>query len=164
MITDPDRAAARTHRQRTNILKATLRELNTQMALLNRHFGRKVDLKDSDWTCLDLLNGQGPMSPTELSRRAGIHPSTLTRIIDRLERGGWVIRERSLNVTDRRAVTIRASRARNQELYKTFDGMSKRMDDLCQRYTEDELEFITVFIRSIANAGLVSVEELVIEC
>src|SRR5437879_9512234 len=95
-----DRAAARRRRQLTNVVKEALRDLNIQMALLNRRLGSKVELKDADWTCLDLLNRQGPLSPTELARRTGLHPATLTGVLDRLERGGWVVRERDPDSPD----------------------------------------------------------------
>ncbi|MFD2418271.1 MarR family winged helix-turn-helix transcriptional regulator [Amycolatopsis pigmentata] len=155
-----DRAAARRRRQLTNVVKEALRDLNMQMALLNRRLGGKVELKDTEWTCLDLLNRQGPLSPTELARRAGQHPATITGVLDRLERGGWVTRERDPESTDRRAVTVRALRERNQELYRTFAGMNKRMDALCRGYSEPELEVIADFLRRTTEAGQVSTEEL----
>ncbi|WP_030517781.1 MarR family winged helix-turn-helix transcriptional regulator [Nocardia sp. NRRL WC-3656] len=142
------------------MLKEALRVLNTQMSLLNRRMSSKVELKDADWTCLDLLNGQGPMSPTDLARRTGLHPATLTGVLDRLERGGWVVRERDPEYSDRRAVMVRAIRERNGELYRTFSGMSKRLDQLCEDYTEGELELIAEFLRRTAEAGLISTEEL----
>ena len=73
-----------------------------QLSLLNLHVGAHLDLKDVDLNCLDLLASHGPLSPTALARRAGLHPATMTGILDRLERGGWVARER--DPSDRRAV------------------------------------------------------------
>lgn len=155
-----DRTAARRRRQLTNVVKEALRDLNIQMALLNRRLGGKVELKDADWTCLDLINRQGPLSPTELAHRSGLHPATLTGVLNRLERGGWVTRQRDPDVTDRRAVTVRALRERNQELYRTFSGMNKRMDALCLDYSEAELELIADFLRRTTEAGHVSTDEL----
>jgi MarR family len=42
-------------------------------------------------SCLDLITRHGPLSPSAPARRAGLHPATMTGILDRLERGGWVI-------------------------------------------------------------------------
>ncbi|RDI56028.1 MarR family winged helix-turn-helix transcriptional regulator [Nocardia mexicana] len=155
-----DRTAARSRRKLTVDVKDALRELNIQLSLLNRRFGGRVEVRDVDWTCLDLINRHGPMSPTDLSRRAGLHPATLTGILDRLQKGGWIVRERDPDSADRRAVTLRAVRERNSELYEVFSGMNGRMDDLCGRYSTAELEVIADFLRRTRAAGQESAEEL----
>ncbi|MGW4773132.1 MarR family transcriptional regulator [Nocardia sp. NPDC004278] len=108
-----NKAEARRHRQSA---KASLRDLNIQLSLLNRQFGTKTALEDADWNCLDLINRHGPLSPGALARLAGMHPATMTGVLDRLQRGGFITRERDPEATDRRAVTMRATRYRNPEL------------------------------------------------
>ncbi|MGY2093587.1 MarR family transcriptional regulator [Nocardia gipuzkoensis] len=117
-------------------------------------------MRDVDWTCLDLINRHGPLSPTMLARSAGLHPATLTGILDRLEAGGWIARERDPKSADRRAVTLRAVRERNAELFEVFSGMNKRMDELCKHYSDTELEVIADFLRRTSMAGYESAEEL----
>ena len=75
--------------------------MSIQLALLNHQVGGQVDLKATDLECLDLISRLGPLSPSALARRAGLHPATLTGILDRLERGGWISRDR--DPADRRA-------------------------------------------------------------
>ncbi|WP_141549985.1 MarR family transcriptional regulator, partial [Nocardia farcinica] len=77
--------------------------------------GGRVELRDVDWTCLDLIIRRGSISPTALARLTGLHPATLTGILDRLQKGGWIVRERDPESGDRRAVTLRAVRERNAE-------------------------------------------------
>lgn len=79
-------------------------------------------------------------TPSALARRAGLHPATLTGILDRLERGGWVVRER--DPKDRRAVQIRAVRERNAELLGLFAGMNASLDQICGGYEQAELELL----------------------
>src|ERR1017187_4682212 len=86
--------SSRRRRRLSTAIKESLRELSIQLSLLNHHVGARVDLKDVDLDCLDLINRYGPLSPSALARRAGLHPATMTGIIDRLERGGWVARDR----------------------------------------------------------------------
>ncbi|WP_067548598.1 MarR family winged helix-turn-helix transcriptional regulator [Nocardia crassostreae] len=155
-----DSEEARQRRRLTTDAKTALRELNTQLSLLNRRFGSRIELKDADWTCLDLVSQHGPLTPSALARLAGLHPATLTGILDRLQRGGWVIRERDPESTDRRAVTVRAVKDRNPELYRMLSGMNGRMDELCARYSAGELEVITDFLRGCAAAGRESAAEL----
>ncbi|WP_433733946.1 MarR family transcriptional regulator [Nocardia sp. CA-129566] len=141
-------------------VREALRDLNIQLSLLNRRFGGRVEVKDVDWTCLDLINRYGPLSPTALGRRAGLHPATMTGILDRLQKGGWIVRERDPESSDRRAVTLRAVRERNAELFELFSGMNNRMDKLCARYTVAELEVIADFLQRTGAVGHEAAEEL----
>jgi DNA-binding MarR family transcriptional regulator len=84
-------------------IKESLRELSIHLSLLNHHVGARLGLKDVDLDCLDLISRHGPLTPSVLARRAGLHPATMTGILDRLERGGRVARER--DPSDRRAAS-----------------------------------------------------------
>ena len=107
-IKSEDRGAARHRRRLTTAIKESLRELSIQLSLLNHHVSGRLELNDVDLDCLDLISRHGPLSPSALARRAGLHPATITGILDRLERGGWVARDR--DQADRRAVRVRALR------------------------------------------------------
>jgi DNA-binding MarR family transcriptional regulator len=150
--------AARRRRRLTTAIKESLRGLSIQLALLNRQVGGRVELKDADLACLDLLSRHGPLGPSALAKRAGLHPATLTGILDRLERGGWVVRERDPD--DRRAVVVRALRDRGGELIRLYGGMNAAMDRLCAGYSDAELELIADFLRRTADAGRDATDEL----
>jgi DNA-binding MarR family transcriptional regulator len=108
--TTRDGDAARRRRRSVTAIKESMRELAIQLSLLNHQVGAHLDLKDVDLACLDTIARHGPLSPTALARSAGLHPATVTGILDRLERGGWVARDR--DPADRRAVLVRALRDR----------------------------------------------------
>ncbi len=155
-----DKSTARHRRQLTVAIRDALGELTIQMSVLNRRFGGRIELREIDWTCLHLINRYGPISPTALARQAGIHPATLTGILDRLQKGGWVVRDRDPDSPDRRAVTLRPVRERNAALFDLFSGMNRRMDMLCAGYSESELEVIADFLHRTSTAGQESAEEL----
>src|SRR5688572_22327259 len=142
---------ARRRRQLTRAIKESLRELSNQLSLLNHHVSAHVDLNDTDLDCLELINRHGPLSPSALARRAGLHPATVTGILDRLERGGWVARER--DPSDRRAVLVRALRDRNAEVFRLYAGMNASMDQLLAGYTPEELDLLASFLRRTTDAG-----------
>jgi DNA-binding MarR family transcriptional regulator len=142
----------------TAAIKQSLRELNNQLSLLNHHVGARVDLRDVDLDCLDLIARHGPLSPSALARRSGLHPATLTGILDRLERGGWVVRQR--DPSDRRAVVVRQVRSRNADLVRPYSGMNTSMDQICATYEEAELEVIVDFLQRTAHAGRSAADEL----
>src|SRR6266566_1368481 len=131
-VTSEDADAKRQRRRLTTAIKESLRELSIQLSLLNHQVGARVELKDVDFDCLELINRHGPLSPGALARRAGLHPATMTGILDRLERGGWVARERDAG--DRRAIVIRILPERNREIFRLYSGMNALMDEICDGY------------------------------
>jgi len=158
-VSREDAGERRQWRRLTTGIKESLRELSTQLSLLNHQVGARLELRDVDFDCLDVLNRNGPLSPGALARRAGLHPATMTGILDRLERGGWVVRER--DPADRRAVSVRALPDRAGEVIRLFGGMSSAMDDLCAGYTDEQLEVIADFLEKTAGAGHAATEKLI---
>ena len=157
-ISSTDSRAPRGRRQLTSSIKQSLRALSIQLSLLNHQVGARAGLNDVDLDCLDLVNRHGPLTPSALGERAALHPATLTGILDRLERGGWVVRERS--PSDRRAVLVRALRDRNAELVRLYSGMNSSMSEICARYGDAELELLADFLRRTVDAGRSATEKL----
>jgi DNA-binding MarR family transcriptional regulator len=147
--TDAD--AWRRRRRLTTAIKQSLRELAIQLSMLNHQVVARLGLNDVDLNCLDLIARYGPLSPSALARRAGLHPATMTGILDRLERGGWVVRDR--DPADRRAVMVSARREKNAEIARLYTGMNSSMDEICAGYAEAELEVLADFLRRTASAG-----------
>ena len=145
-------------RQLGVVIKRSLRELSNQISLLNHQVGSRVELRDVDLDCLDLISQVGPLSPSQLSKRAGVHPATLTGIVDRLERGGWIVRER--DAVDRRATVIRALPDRAGELFGLYSGMDTALDELLVGYDEAQLEVIGEFLKRATAAGVTATEQL----
>jgi DNA-binding MarR family transcriptional regulator len=137
-----------------------LRELSNQLSLLNHQVGAQLDLKDIDLDCLDLISRHGPLSPSALARRAGLHPATITGILDRLQRGGWIVRDRDTSATDRRTVVVRALRDRNAELFRLYSGMSGALDEICAEYDDTQLELLAGFLRRSTAAGKSATDDL----
>ena len=148
----------RGRRLATNQVKESLHDLRLQLVRLNHQIGVRLDLREFDLDCLDLIARHGPISPNALARQAGVHPATVTGILDRLEGAGWVARERS--ASDRRAVVVRALRTRSPEVTRLYLGMNSALDQLCSGYTEGQLEMVADFLRRIIKAGEAATEEL----
>jgi DNA-binding MarR family transcriptional regulator len=150
--------AARRRRRLVTGIKDSLRELSSQLSVLNHHVGARLELRDVDLGCLELLARHGPLSPGALARHAGLHPATMTGIVDRLERAGWVARDR--DPADRRAVLIRPLRERGAELFRLYAGMNTAMDQLCAGYSDEELTLLADFLRRTTSAGQAATEAL----
>jgi DNA-binding MarR family transcriptional regulator len=79
--------------------------LYTESRRLTKELARQVDLTGPQLTTLKMLEGVGDLSLSELSERIRAQNSTVTGIIDRMEREGLVVRTRSTE--DRRVVKIK---------------------------------------------------------
>ena len=157
-ISTGDQAAARDRRRLSYQVRESLRDLNIQLSLLSQQVSGHLELRAADLECLDLISRRGPVSPSGLARQAGLHPATMTGILDRLERGGWIARER--DPADRRGVVVRAVRRRGAEILRLYSGMNSSMDRICADYSGDELELLAGFLHRTAEAGRAAAEEL----
>lgn len=148
-------ADSRRRRRQLVQLRTALREANTHLSFLNQQVGGCVELKGNDVECLDQIGRHGPMTPRELARGTGLHPATLTGILDRLERGGWIAREPS--PADRRSIQLRALPTRAKELIGLYAPMNTTMDQILDTYTTNQLETITDFLHRTATAAQAAV-------
>lgn len=150
--------ARRARRRRITEAKQRLRELRIELAVLNHRVGSRIEIKDVDFDCLDVITHHGPISPTALARRVGVHLATMTGILDRLERGGWIVRER--DESDRRAVLVRSVPDKQRPIYELYGGMNSSLDTILDGYSDEQLDLLTDFLRRCTQAGQSATDEL----
>lgn len=153
--------AGRERRQLNRAVKDSLRDVGSQLSRLSHGVGSRLDMRDGDLECLDLITRHGPLSPTALARLAGLHPATMTGVLDRLERGGWITRDRDR--ADRRSVMVRAERGRGAEilrLYLVESGMNSALDEILGDYAVADLAVLAGFLRRTAEAGRAAADRL----
>jgi DNA-binding MarR family transcriptional regulator len=93
-----------------------------------------------------------------LNHRVGVHLATMTGILNRLEEGGWITRDRS--ASDRRAVVVASVPARQRQLFEAFVPMNTRMGGIWDGYADDELDLIADFLTRTVAAGRASADEI----
>jgi DNA-binding MarR family transcriptional regulator len=145
-------------RRRIAKAKQSLRELRIELAVLNYRVGSRVEVKDVDFNCLDMIMRHGPIGPSALARRIGVHLATMTGILDRLERGGWIVRDRVEN--DRRAVRVRGVADKQRDIIGLYDGMNRSLDEILDHYSDDEIDLIIDFLDRCALAAARASEDL----
>jgi DNA-binding MarR family transcriptional regulator len=145
------REAKRARRRRIAAAKQSLRELRIELAVLNHRVGSKIEIKDIDFDCLDVIIRHGPISPTALARRVGVHLATMTGILDRLESGGWIVRDRVEN--DRRAVLVRGVADKQRDIIRLYGGMNSALDEILDSYSNDQIELVVDFLTRCTEAG-----------
>lgn len=132
-------------------IRLLLRELSAELAQLNHRVGARAELRDGDLACLDLITREGPLGPSALARLTHVHPATMTGMLDRLEKAGWIVRERA--PVDRRAVVIRAAGARTRELMGLYAGMNDAIDRIVAHYDARDVAVIGDFLVGLIEAG-----------
>lgn len=132
-------------------IQDALRALTAQVSLLNQQVGGRLDLRPVDRDCLYLISRHAPMTPSALAKLTGLHPATMTGVLDRLEKGGWIARERDPH--DRRAVLIRPLPDRVPEIVALYAGMTRALDGICAGYSPEERALLLDFITQVTDAA-----------
>ncbi|XVU22254.1 MarR family winged helix-turn-helix transcriptional regulator [Actinoplanes sp. CA-054009] len=145
-------------RRLANGVRHQLRELGLQLTLLNHQVSARLELRDVDLDCLHLIVRNGPFTPGALAKAAGMPPATVTGVLDRLEKGGWIVRER--DGADRRAIQVRIVPERGADVLRQFRGMITAVEEICGSYSPEQLEVIADFLRRTAEAGAGEAERL----
>ncbi|BCX04681.1 MAG: hypothetical protein KatS3mg053_2619 [Candidatus Roseilinea sp.] len=92
--------------------------------MFNQAVADQPGINTTDLCCLDMLarNAAEPMTPSKLAESTGLSSGAITDVIDRLERAGFAVRERS--TTDRRRVLPRLTPAHTQRAAPLFERHS----------------------------------------
>jgi DNA-binding MarR family transcriptional regulator len=129
-------------------LRIALRELRIELSIITRRVATAVALNDSDLDVLDVLALEGPQSPTALARRMGIHAATMTGVLTRLERAGWVHRRRDL--ADRRSVQVESTGF--ERLTEIYRDANQRVDDIAAQLRAEDAAVILDYLRQVRAA------------
>ncbi|GAA4030740.1 hypothetical protein GCM10022232_90810 [Streptomyces plumbiresistens] len=102
-------------------------------ALFNQAVADHLGLHPTDLQCLNLLTLEGgPVTTGRVAELTGLTTGSATRLVDRLERAGYVVRQR--DAADRRRVLVATVPERIAEFGRVWDrlggGWSALFDDL----------------------------------
>ena len=105
--------------------------------------GRTLGLNPTDLRCLDWLTERG-MSAGELGEATGLSSAATTTMLDRLERKGYVRRER--DTIDRRKVLVEMTPDGRQLIGALYGPLAREGNRLLTRFSDDELEMLRAFL------------------
>jgi len=104
----------------------------------------------ADVQCMGLL-ADGPAAPSDLAARLGLTTGAITKVLDRLERAGYL--SRSADPSDRRRIVITADPEGLATLAAHYAPMGEKMSRHLAQYTDDELATILAFMRAGREAA-----------
>ncbi|MFE0381313.1 MarR family winged helix-turn-helix transcriptional regulator [Streptomyces inhibens] len=105
-----------------------------------------LGLNRTDLRCLDLILAKDPMSAGELTTAAKLSPAATTTAIDRLERAGFVTRNR--DATNRRRVLVSATEAAHAVEREVYGPVGEAGTMALRRYGKDQLAVIIDFLET----------------
>jgi DNA-binding MarR family transcriptional regulator len=123
---------------------AALRELLLAGERYRRVASSKLRLSISESQAVSHLLAKGPMGQTELGEALGFNTSSITALVDRLERN--TMAKRVPHPSDRRRSIVQLSESGLANVGAVRDSMSSAFDDI----TPDHLPELTAALRSLA--------------
>jgi len=128
---------------------ARLLEFISGVVLHNTEVARGLGLGASDAQFVGLLTAHGPLTPGRLATMTGLTTGTVTGVIDRLERGGFVRRER--DPTDRRKVLVTPREEGTARLIAQYTDYGAHTEAVLARRDADQLRVIAAFLAEMVE-------------
>lgn len=133
-----------------------LRAMNSELTASNRAVAARTGLNDSDLAVLDALHRDGPQTPTSLARRTRMGTTTMTSVLRRLIRDGWI--ERRPSETDLRSFTIHATSI--DRLAEIFLPANRKLIALVEDWPETQVDQLIEFLENATKVIHESAEQL----
>ncbi|MEH7237653.1 MarR family transcriptional regulator [Bacillus sp. JJ1562] len=131
--------------QLLELFNEELRNFSTETIMFHQNVAEKLGLNSTDHKCLDIILRNYPMTAGKLAEMTGFTTGTVTGVIDRLEKAGYVYRDKDSN--DRRRVIINANLEKaEKEILPLFASFSQSMRELFEKYNDQEIKFLFDFV------------------
>lgn len=129
--------------QQTESLIREMREFIAGAILNNQRVADRLGINYTDQQVLNLVDLLSDAKPGDLAQLTGLTTGGITMSLDRLEKAGYVRRER--NPRDRRSVIIRMAPERRRKILDQHQTANQVMAKIFAAYGEKELELILDF-------------------
>jgi MarR family transcriptional regulator, organic hydroperoxide resistance regulator len=127
---------------RESLIRET-RHFLAEAILFNQQLADRLGINPIDYQVLNLLDLFGPATPGDLAHLTGLSSGGMTVVIDRLEHGQYIERER--NPRDRRSVIVRFAIAPKRRIAALYKPVLARMDKVLAAYDLEQLGVINDF-------------------
>ena len=128
---------------RAAVIKASAAN-STLAVFFHAAIAEQVGLGPTDEKTLFLLRGLGSLTAGEIAQHTGLTTASVTNLIDRLERKGFVQRVR--DTSDRRRVIVQPNDVRLAELDQIFNRAVGSFDSVLDTYDDTQLATIADFL------------------
>jgi DNA-binding MarR family transcriptional regulator len=139
-------------------LENAMRKASAQGTMFAKAVADRAGISSSDMDCMDFLNVEGRMTAGRLAELTGLTTGAITGVIDRLEKAGFVRRER--DVDDRRKVFIAPVAERLMEIARPYELMQRAMQKQSDGYSDAELKLLLRYATETYQSILGATNEL----
>lgn len=116
----------------------------------NERIAREFGLLVTDLQALHLLVLRPDVrTPKQLSQTTGLPTSTVTRVVDRLERAGYI--RRTNDPLDRRKINIELVPEKVDRIAGHYDQYSDALDHINANFSEDELDLVARYLEQTSG-------------
>ncbi|VFJ13481.1 MarR family winged helix-turn-helix transcriptional regulator [Candidatus Nitrosocosmicus franklandus] len=138
--------AASKRKERIQLLNYLSRDISTRTIFFHQWIANYLGLSEIDHKCLDIvLRSEKPLTGNQLAYETSLTAGAITGIVDRLEKAGYVYRQRDKQ--DRRLVYVIPFREKAlMEIGPLFEILQKGMDKIFSDYDDKELDLITDYL------------------
>ena len=126
-----------------------LQRYGMRSVLFQQNMAQKIGVSHTDLKSAEILNETGPITAGELSKITGLSTGSVTALINRLEKSGYVKRER--DQLDGRRVMIAPIPERQEQIKSHYQSLSMATKVLGSSYNEQELILINQFVEDITK-------------
>jgi len=126
-------------------LRRIIKSLQDYSQTVFSHFG----ITGPQLWALKTINRLGSLSLGELSKRMYLHPSTISGVIDRLEKKGYLVRDRIEN--DRRVVRVRLTPKGKLLLRKAPNPVQGKMIYGLRKLKKEKLDLIYESVQELVE-------------
>lgn len=117
---------------------------------LNIAIAHQLAMPLADVQCMGLL-ADGPSAPGDLAARLGLTSGAMTKVLDRLERAGYITR--SADPGDRRRITIAADPGGLARLAAHYAPMGEKISRYLDQLSTSDLAAVLAFMRAGREAA-----------
>lgn len=105
-----------------------------------------LGINRTDSRVLDVVQQRGRIAAGELARETAMTTGTVTAVLDRMERKGYL--RRITDPADRRRVLVEMTDLAEDRTWRLYGPLAERALPMLERFTIAELEVITKFLRA----------------
>ncbi|WP_296374536.1 MarR family transcriptional regulator [Pseudonocardia sp.] len=133
------------------LVDAVMTASRVLVAVAARSLAAAGDVTLPQYRALVVLATRGPQRGIDLAEALGVNPSSATRLLDRLSRGGLIRRTRLR--ADRRAVRVALSPTGRQLVAEVTQRRRQEVEQLMRALPAEQHQLVVTALHAIADAA-----------